>query len=131
EPIAILGSMIRLGFCFDLLDPYNVDELKSFHNRYVEAAVAAGQKVEDNANHRKFLDCKVFQYAFAAIEAEEKQGVDSARAVYVPTHGTRVWKRSWISKYAHIQICVRNPDCILGTWLHYPDQIKGDMDDGS
>ena len=24
EPIAILGSMIRLGFCFDLLDPYNV-----------------------------------------------------------------------------------------------------------
>ncbi|MEX1042746.1 MAG: hypothetical protein WDZ51_19080 [Pirellulaceae bacterium] len=127
EPIAILGSMIRLGFCFDLMDPYNVDEIK----QYRETAEATGQRVEDNAFHRKYLDCAVFQYAFAAIEAEQDHKVDSARAVYVPAKPDRVWARSWISKNAHIQICVRNQACILGTWLHYPTQLSGDADDDS
>ena len=28
EPVAILGSMLRLGVCLDLLDPYNVKHVK-------------------------------------------------------------------------------------------------------
>src|SRR3954469_25733504 len=36
EPIAILGSMIRLGFCFDLLDPYNVTYLTEVYQEYRE-----------------------------------------------------------------------------------------------
>jgi hypothetical protein len=126
EPIAILGSMIRLGFCFDLLDPYNVMYLKQIFEEYVNTQLAAGQPLPKNANHYKFLDCAVFQYAYAAIENfEGQQPADSARAVYVPTgEDKRVWERSWITNGAHIQICVRNTACILGTWLHHPTDLE-------
>jgi hypothetical protein len=124
EPIAILASMIRLGFCFDLLDPYNVKYLKEIHEEY--RATAAGRAIPANANHRKFLDCAVFQYAYAVIEnSGEGSAVDSSRAVYVPTGDEkRIWKRSWVSDGAHIQVCVRNSGCILGTWLHYPAEME-------
>lgn len=126
EPIAILGSMIRLGFCFDLLDPYNVLYLKEIHEEYKATEIAAGRPVPENANHHKYLDCAVFQYAYAVIEdSEEQLSVDSARAVYIPTGDEkRVWTRSWISNGAHVQICVRNPACILGTWLHHPTELE-------
>jgi hypothetical protein len=126
EPIAILAAMIRLGFCFDLLDPYNVKYLRQIHDQYVELEELAGREVPQNANHYKYLDCAVFQYAYAAIESgEDVRRVDTARAVYVPKgKGTRVWKRSWISYDAHIQVCVRNEACILGTWLHHPTRLE-------
>lgn len=125
EPIAILASMLRLGFCFDLLDPYNVEYATQIYRKYRETEGDAGRTVRENANHHKYLDCSVFQFAYAVIDAEGQQFVDSARAVYVPTgEDKRAWTRSWISKSAHIQICVRNPACILGTWLHYPTTIE-------
>ncbi|MFO0969415.1 MAG: hypothetical protein U0793_27985 [Gemmataceae bacterium] len=125
EPIAILASMIRLGFCFDLLDPYNVKYLKTIHQEFVETQHALQRKVPQNANRFKYLDCAVFQYAYAAVEGVSGQPVHSARAVYVPTgEDRRVWTRSWISDNAHIQVCVRNPTCILGTWLYHPLDLE-------
>jgi hypothetical protein len=125
EPIAIVAAMIRLGFCFDLLDPYNVKYLRRIHDEYLELEKIAGRVPPDNANNHKYLDCAVFQYAYAAIDAASTgRQVDSARAVYVPKgKGSRVWKRSWISYDAHIQICIRNEACILGAWLHYPTKL--------
>ena len=125
EPIAIVASMVRLGFCFDLLDPANVDYLAAVHDLYVKRQAAVGNAVPKNVLSSKRLDCAVFEYAFALIKADESSPTaDSARAVYVPT-GTakRVWKQSWISHDAHIQLCVRNPDCILGTWLHFAEEV--------
>jgi hypothetical protein len=135
EPIAIVASMIRLGFCLDLLDPDNAKYLVQMHDDFVAAQEAAGLKVPKNYNKHKTLDCAVLQYAYAVIEDDPANQVDSARAVYVPT-GTskRLWKRSWLSRDAHIQICVRNPQCILGTWLHHPVNLEspyGDQEENS
>lgn len=119
EPV-VLGAMIRLGHCFDLLDPANIKEIERFHTEYVDAAQAANVRVRENANSHKYLDCTVFEFGYAAIEGDGRK-VDTARAVYVPTgEDKRVWKRSWIYREAHIQICVRNPKCILGVWLVTP-----------
>jgi hypothetical protein len=131
EPIAILGSMIRLGFCFDLLDPYNVRELKKMYEAFAEIQAAAGQELPKNKRHYRFLDCAVFQFAYALIDdVPGASRVDSARAMYVPTDDKlRVWPGSWISNGAHIQLCVRNPSCILGTWLHSTeDLVISDVD---
>ena len=112
--------MIRLGNCFDLLDPDNVKELESLHQGYLETEEIADRIPKENANTHKYLDCAVFQHAYAAFE-EKNIPVDTARAVYVPTSSSdRVWIRSWISRQAHIQICVRSQACILGTWLVKP-----------
>jgi hypothetical protein len=132
EPVAVVASMIRLGFCFDLLDPDNASDLKSFHDDYVETQTALGLPVPVNGQRHKVLDKAVFEYAYAAIEAEnERRGeparVDTCRGVYVRPHGRgRIWHASWVEHDAHIQILVRNPDCILGSWLVEPIIEEGD-----
>jgi len=118
--IAVLGSMIRLGTCFDLLDPENGTALKILHDLMKREIKKAGESVPQNANARKYLDCKTLEYAYAAFESGGKP-VQSCRGVYVPTGSKgRLWNRSWLSKDAHIQLCIRDSSCILGTWLVNP-----------
>ena len=125
EPIAVVASMIRLGFCFDLLDPANVEFLREAHNEFVATSEVAGLSIPQNFNQEKRLDCSVFEYAYRQIESREDSGVDTSRAVYVPTgSGRRLWPRSWIADDAHIQLCVRNPACIMGSWLHHPESLE-------
>jgi hypothetical protein len=117
EEIAVIASMIRLGFCFDLLDPDNVRELATYYDEYLMFCKTLGRPPKRNYQHKKYLDCAVFQFAYQAFDLDGTT-VDSARAVYVPTKSEgRLWKSSWINKDSHIQLCVRNDDCILGSWL--------------
>jgi hypothetical protein len=43
EPIAVVASMIRLGFCFDLLEPDNVEYLLSLFDDYRQSMELAGE----------------------------------------------------------------------------------------
>lgn len=118
--VAVLGSMIRLGTCFDLLDPENGKTLKSLHELMKRELAKAGESIPRNRNARKYLDCKTLEYAYAAFESGGEQ-VQTCRGVYVPTGSEgRLWERSWLSKGTHIQLCVRDPACIIGTWLVEP-----------
>ena len=121
QQVAVVGSMIRLGSCFDLLEPSNALKLKAFYDRLKRESERAGKKLPKNYNARKKLDCAVFEYAATVFEQEEGESLDSIRAVYVPTSGKeRLWERSWLYHETHIQLCIRNPGCILGTWLVKP-----------
>ncbi len=125
EDVAVLASMIRLGNCFDLLDPDNLDILAGFRRDYEQLERRAGRVPRENHNKSKYLDCSVFQYAFAAFQAKGEP-VDTCRAVFVPSD-ERLWTRSGLHRHAHIQLCVRNAECILGTWLVRP---TGERTDG-
>jgi hypothetical protein len=126
EPVAVVASMIRLGFCFDLLDPDNARDLKTFHADYVQARTAIGLEIPKNGHKKKFLDKQVFEYAYNAIEDDnEEKGrptmVDTCRGIYVRPGGRgRLWKTSWVEHDCFIQLLVRNPECILGSWLVEP-----------
>ena len=125
EPVAVVASMIRLGCCFDLLDPENVRYLLNLFDEYRQSMDLAGESLPENNRKYRKLDCAVFEYAYKLIQAKyERPSIDTSRGVYVPAGGDRrVWDSSWISRNAHIQICVRNPSCILGTWLHDPTHL--------
>lgn len=112
---AVVGAIIRLGNCFDLLDPQNVRILRRVHDTMWEKW-PDGVERPQNGNQHKKIDCAVFNYLYQLSE-DEKTPIDSARAVYVPTAShRRVWPRSWIYEQAHIQICVRNRSNILAVW---------------
>jgi len=114
EP-AVVGAVIRLGNCFDLLDPVNVAALKKLKDEMVKDFGLAGLAVPKNVRQKR-LDCAVFNYVYGKAEGTGNP-IDSARAVYVPqTSSTRAWEGSWIHETAHIQICVRNQDSILAVW---------------
>jgi hypothetical protein len=125
EDIAVVGSMIRLGNCFDLLDPENVKDLDLFHRRFSRLKRELGEKLPSNVRSRKTLNCSVFNFSYAALDEDDPQSkIDTCRAVFVPadreSDDKRLWKASGINRDAHVQICVRNPQCILGTWLVQP-----------
>jgi hypothetical protein len=110
---AVVGAIIRLGHCLDLLDPLNVASLKKFHDETLHKWKAAKVKAPQNGNQHKKLDCAIFNLFYEQF----KTPIETARAVYVPTESAkRVWRRSWICEEAHIQICVRKPANILAVW---------------
>lgn len=121
EPdVAVLGAMIRLGNCLDLLEPANAKEVRKSHKQLERDTEAAGEKLPKNYNAKKPLDCAVFEYAATQCK-DAGQPLDTIRGVYVPTGSKdRLWERSWLYQEAHIQLCVRNPAAILGVWLIKP-----------
>ncbi len=124
RPIAVIGAMIRLGACLDLLDPDNSKRVVTIHKQMLKAFEESGETAPRNRNADKYLDCATLQYAYTALEAEGEP-IDTCRAVYVPTSGKeRLWQRSWLYHQTHIQLCVRNVECILGCWLVKPKEIE-------
>src|ERR1700677_4299375 len=55
EDVAVIASMIRLGFCFDLLDPDNILEIKLCYHEYMRFCEWLGQEPRKNFRHRKYL----------------------------------------------------------------------------
>lgn len=114
---AVVGAMIGLGRCFDLLDPANVRLLRGLHNAMIEEWRQQGAVIPQNGNQHKNLDCAILN-SYSSVDPS----IDSIRAVYVPTESKkRAWPRSWIYEEAHIQICVRSPKNILAVW-----HVRGD-----
>jgi hypothetical protein len=64
------------------------------------------------------LDCAVLQHLFERTDHEYKIGVetvgpfDSARGLF--SEGERIYPNAGFKKKTHVQICVRNPNCIKG-----------------
>lgn len=115
EP-AVIGAVIRLGNCFDLVDPVNVEVFREFYKQMIADMRANGELPPVNVRSRRYLDCAVFNYMYR-ISEEAEQPLDTARAIFVPTSkAKRVYQGSWISEETHIQICVRNPKSILAVW---------------
>ncbi len=113
---AVIGTVIRLGNCFDLIDPGNVEILHDFYDAMLAELRAAGIEPPRNVYTRRRLDCALFNYVYKYCE-RARQPLDTARAVYVPTSRLkRVVPGSWISEETHIQVCVRNPRSILAVW---------------
>ena len=122
---AVIGAMIRLGNCFDLLDPENIQTLKAQHDVMMEQWRLAGLVVPRNGNQHKNLDCAIFNFLYDQAKSDGSP-IDSARAVYVPTEARkRIWSRSWIYEEAHVQICVRSQRNILAVWHVGPDGRYG------
>lgn len=116
---AVVGSLVRLGRCIDLLDPSNAALLVTAHSELESALTQAGQSLKNNANTHKYRDCAVFNYLFAKLEQSDLQ-VESARAVFVPLEAgkglPRLWDRSGVFRGAHIQLSVRESNNILAVW---------------
>ena len=125
EPLAVVASMIRLGYCLDLTEPENVSYMELVFQAYSESLGLSGDPLPKNNRKYRKLDCDVFEYAYKQLAISEPMiKIDTARGIFVPADGEkRVWPGSWISKDTHIQLCVRNPASILGTWLHYPNEL--------
>lgn len=116
---AVVGALVRLGQCIDLLDPSHAALLQQAHDELEAAMAAIRRPMPKNANNHKFLDCAVFNWLYCKL-ATEGFSVESCRSVFVPLQTgrglPRLWDRSGVFEGAHIQICIREPRNILAVW---------------
>ena len=63
----------------------------------------------------RHLDCAVIEYEHAINEMAKVKSFDSVRGVFV--EGNDLYPGGGIKEKNHIQICVRNPNCIKGYFL--------------
>lgn len=119
EP-AVIGAIIQLGNCFDLLDTRYTEALQRMWPFFVEARLAEAQKVPTNRSTKqspetdkllRYRDCAVINWTISQLE-ESEPAYDSVRGLF--QEDEPVYEDSEIRLKSHIQIAIRNPACIIG-----------------
>jgi hypothetical protein len=119
---AVLGAVIDLGKCLDLLDYNNFSYLRHGYETLAETRAKAGlpnNRTPKNTNPDDFifreLDCAVLETVHEINEKRDMPHFDSVRAVF--WEGSPVYPDAGFKDKNHIQICIRNPNCIKGYFI--------------
>lgn len=118
EP-SVLGAYIYLGDCFDLLDVEFTSILEAAFPSFVADQASRGEPVPQNDRLRTdgtklfhALDRAVIEFAISLAEKVGDRKFDTVRGAF--WEGGEAFSGSEIAKQSHIQIAVRNPECVLG-----------------
>jgi hypothetical protein len=132
---AVIGAVIQLGYCCDLLDSRFTGLLKNYYPPMEDWYNKMGRQLPVNKDlssdpHKnkllRILDCTVIEFMHSHIEEQCKKDkrekgfselkiFDSARGVF--TEGGPIYEGAEIFEKTHIQICIRNSNCIKGFFL--------------
>ncbi|WNV03373.1 hypothetical protein RP726_12995 [Candidatus Methylospira mobilis] len=120
----VIGAIIDLGTCLDLLDQKWLDFIRLAYDDMMLGLKDAGDKepptnssfgVNDFDFKKRELDCAVIRYAVQLAEVEENIKFDSVRAAF--WEGDELYPNAGFRTHNHIQLSVINPDCIKGIFL--------------
>lgn len=115
EP-AVVGAIIDLGLCLNLLDSRSTEMVKQAHADLVRLSREAGTQLPSNSGGSDLLvrklDCTVVRFLHATREEEGNEPFDTVRAVFI--EGQRLYANAGFAAKNHIQVCVRNSACIKG-----------------
>lgn len=132
---AVIGAVITLDYCLDLLDSQFIEMVRQSYELMVESYDALGKEVPKNRDlktdlHKdkifRDLDCSVIEFLHQKNQELISQDIalngfslqnkfDSARGVF--TEGGPAFNGAGIQLKSHIQICIRNSNCIKGFFL--------------
>lgn len=115
----VIGAVLDLGNCFNLLEARALSYLKSIYESFVTVSSQAGNPLPENRPFKigadlifRHLDCAVIEYLHAARKESGEQEYDTVRGVFF--EGDDLYENAGFKEKNHIQICVRNPNCIKG-----------------
>jgi hypothetical protein len=132
---AVIGAVLYLGYCLDLLDNQFVKMIQGYYKpleaiyRNSNTELPQNRDLSQDKYKDKIfrdLDCTLIEYMHQSIleqinEDKETTGYselklfDSARGVF--TEGGPAYPGAGILEKSHIQICIRNSNCIKGFFL--------------
>lgn len=125
---AVIGAIISLGNCLNLLDTYSIDIVKAAYNLYVKTNELVGYPLPQNKSLKtgkdlllRYLDCAIIESLHALNNDDDIDPFDSVRGVFF--EGDDLYPTAGFKEKNHIQICVRNPNCIKG-FFHPRDLNK-------
>lgn len=116
---AVVGALIQLGNCFDLLDVRFTAYLKRLFPEFLALIGSSGQALPRNIGVFHRLDCAFLNWAIPEIERRKGFLFQTVRGVFV--EGEAAFPDGHIFEQSHIQIAVRDPSCIVGYF--HPAQV--------
>lgn len=118
----VLGAIISLGNCLDLLDYENLKTLRTSYeilqvsHALSKVPISQNRNVGDNTDLLlRELDCDVIETLHQMRKEIDLPAYDSIRGVF--WEGQLLYPNAGFREKDHIQICVRNPNCIKGYFL--------------
>jgi len=135
EQPAVLGAVLQLGYCCDFLDSKFIKLIKKHYDLMTENYKSTGNPLPENidrpddTNHDKLirkLDCAVIESMHQNILKQYNKNIeankfseinvfDSTRGVF--TEGGPAFAGAGLLEKSHIQICIRNMNCIKGFFI--------------
>jgi hypothetical protein len=116
---AVVGAIIDLGFCLNLLEAHSLDVVKqgykSLRNLYKSSGLEMPRNLSTKGNKElllRNLDCAVIEAVHTFNREDKKLGYDTVRGMFI--EGNPIYEGAGIYDKSHIQICVRNQNCIKG-----------------
>ncbi|MBY0487901.1 MAG: hypothetical protein K2P85_12040 [Flavobacteriaceae bacterium] len=132
---SVVGVVYQLDHCLDFTDSAFIDILSIYYNLMKDDLLSIGKELPQNKNlaHDKHkdlilreLDCAVIEYLHQKMGEKIKEDIslkkyselkhfDSTRGVF--TEGGPAFDGAGIQTKNHIQICIRNLNCIKGFFI--------------
>ncbi|HEY4063541.1 MAG TPA: hypothetical protein VGM30_16655 [Puia sp.] len=134
EP-AVIGAVLFLGHCCDFLDKRYIKLLASYFDNMKSKYELLGKILPQNKDVRqdthkdkilRHLDCAAIEFMHSETQDQYKKDLadqgyseykifDSTRGVF--TEGGPAFEGAGLFEKSHIQICIRNPNCIQGFFM--------------
>ena len=114
----VLGAIIELGNCLNLIEPTSLELVKEAYESLRLTSERSGEPMKVNDDAKRELDCAVIKYLHHTRVLSDKPSFDTVRS---PFHeGELLYETANFSKRFHIEICVRKIECIKGYFLPMP-----------
>jgi hypothetical protein len=112
----VVGAVIDLGLCLDLTTSRGLQLTKTAFLRLQQVSHQAGKPLPQNQSDglRHNLDCAVINYLHRLQAEENKPAFDTVKGIFIETPD--LYPGSAFGAKNHIQIAVRNQDCIKGVF---------------
>jgi hypothetical protein len=123
----VIGAVIDLGNCLDLVGRENLEVLRAAHDSYVDLVKRSGLPMPENKpagasdpdRRLRYLDCAVIRYLHTMIQGQDALApYDTVRGMFA--EGVEVYPGSGFRELSHVQIAVCNNDCIKGLFVPLP-----------
>lgn len=117
EEPSVIGAVIDLGYCLNLSDYGCTEILSSVYGLLQDECMIEGTELPENGGKDSLkpfrrLDCAVIERLHRLNQTIGLSGYDSVRGVFF--EGKPIYPNAGFLDKTHIQICVRNPNCIKG-----------------
>ena len=132
---SVLGVVFQLNHCLDFTDSAFIEILSQYYHFMKEEFRSIDKKLPINRNHSsdkyqglifRDLDCAVIEYIHEETDKKIKSQIeingfsdlkrfDTTRGVF--TEGGPAFEGAGIQSKNHIQICIRNTNCIKGLFI--------------
>lgn len=122
---AVVGAVLNLGHCLNFTEKFHLDNLNQAYDVLEEVLTYLDKPMPQNHcgsdKLKRRLDCAVIQMLHTMHEKSGKTRFDSCKSVFM--EGDSVYPDASFKTKTHVQIAIRNPNCIKGYF--WPRETDG------